>query len=198
MFTEATYKIEITGQWKSPAFVVPSGVHFTTFIGMVHNSNTFLWNVGRLSSTGVENVAESGNTTALFTEIDSGIAKKNAIASFFIPAPSAEGASSRNIYSNNNYSLISFESMIAPSPDWFVGLSGFNLFNNNQWIADTLLNSYVYDAGTEDGDIFGYNNPSTSPQQNIELLTVGKATVLANGNAFLAAIATVGITKQYQ
>ncbi|MDP9229794.1 MAG: spondin domain-containing protein [Bacteroidota bacterium] len=195
-FSEASYKVTITGKWQSPQFVVPSGVHFTTFAGMVHNENAFLWKPGQLASLGVENVAETGNTTALFKEIDSIIAKQNADTAFAISAPSATGTTTGYIYPNSNYSFISFESMIAPSPDWFVGLNGFDLYKNNQWISDTLINLFVYDAGTEEGDVFGYNNPPTSPQQNIELLTSAKATVLANGNSSLAPIATVRFTKQ--
>ena len=45
-------------------------------------------------------------------------------------------------------------SMIAPSPDWFIGLSGLNLYANKRWVADTTVQLFVYDAGTENGDVF--------------------------------------------
>jgi hypothetical protein len=195
-FTEASYKVEVTGKWKSPEFTVPGGVHFTTFVGMVHNSNAFLWQEGKLASVGVENVAEVGSTTRILTEIDSIIASKGAISRISVSAPGPTGISVGNIYCNTNYSYISFESMIAPSPDWFVGLSSFNLLKNGQWIADTTLNLYVYDAGTEEGDVFGYANPATEPRQNIRLLNVENAMVLANGNNNLAPIASVRFVKQ--
>jgi hypothetical protein len=54
---------------------------------------------------------------------------------------------------------------------------------------------YVYDAGTEDGDVFGYNNPGTIPQQPINLLDAAKGTVLANGSNSLKPIATVRFTR---
>lgn len=196
VFTEANYKVEITGKWKSPEFTVPGGVHFTIFAGMVHNQNAFLWQEGKLASVGVENIAETGSTTRLLAEIDSMIAKKNASSVFYITAPGPVSTTSGNIYCNSSYSYLSFESMIAPSPDWFVGISGFNLMKNGQWISDTTINLYVYDAGTEDGDVFGYANPATAPQQNIGLLTAGKAMVLANGNTNLGPIASVRLIKQ--
>lgn len=195
-FTEANYKVEITGKWKSPEFTVPGGVHFTLFAGMVHNQNAFLWAPGKLASTGVENVAETGSTARLITEIDSTIATKNASSFFSITAPGPTGKSTGNIYCNSNYSYISFESMIAPSPDWFVGVNGFNLLNNGQWVNDTTINLYVYDAGTEEGDVFGYSNPATVPQQNIRLLTPQAGMVLANGNLSLGPIASVRLIKQ--
>ena len=63
------------------------------------------------------------------------------------------------------------------------------------WINDATVDLIMYDAGTEDGDVFGLNNPATVPQQNIVLLTPGNASVLANGNASIAAIGTVRFIK---
>ena len=71
-----------------------------------------------------------------------------------------------------------------------------HLYRNDQWLADTTIQLYVYDAGTEEGDVFAYNNPATLPQQPIQLLTSAKGTVLANGNPSLAPIARLRITKQ--
>jgi hypothetical protein len=85
--------------------------------------------------------------------------------------------------------------MIAPSPDWFIGLSGLNLYANKKWVADTTIQLFVYDAGTEEGDVFGYANPATTPQQPIRLLEASAATVLANGNSNLKAIAEVRMVK---
>lgn len=195
VFSEARYSIEITGKWKAPEFAVPGGVHFTTVLGMVHNNETYLWKLNTKASTGVENVAENGNPNPLLFEIDSAIATGKSIALVRITAPLPTGSSKVNVYCTSNYSYISLETMLAPTPDWFTGLSSFNLYENKRWITDTTVNLYAYDAGTEDGDVFGYNNPSTVPQQNVQLLTPLNASVLANGNSQLASIATVRFTK---
>jgi len=195
-FSEAAYKITVTGLWKSPEFGVPPSVHFTNFVGMVHNQNSFLWKSGSLASIGVENIAEIGVSSVLFAEVDSAINLKMALAPISIPAPAPTGSANRTIYCNSNYSYFSFISMLAPSPDWFVGINGFNLYNNKQWISDTTILLYAYDAGTEDGDVFGYGNPPTVPQENIQLLTTSKGMTLANGNPSLGPIATVRITRQ--
>ena len=86
--------------------------------------------------------------------------------------------------------------MIAPSPDWFMGLHDVNLFKNNHWVSDTTINLLVYDAGTEEGDVFGYNNPDTSPQEPVALLTATNASVLANSNPFIGAIGTVRFVRK--
>lgn len=194
-FSEATYSVEITGKWVQPDFTVPANVHFTSFAGMVHNADGELWKPGKLASKGVENVAEVGNTTVILSEIDSVIRTKNALSLIFFTPPSATGVRKSTIYCNSNYSRVSMVSMIAPTPDWFVGLSGLHLYSNNRWTADTTIQLFVYDAGTEDGDVFGYSNPATTPQQPIKLLDASAATVLANGNATLKAIAEIRLVK---
>jgi Spondin_N len=195
LYTEATYAIEVKGKWMLPEFTVPANVHFTNFAGMVHNANGELWKPGKLATKGVENVAEVGTTTVILAEIDSVIRTKNALSLIFFAPPSATGIKTSTIYCNSNYSFVSMASMIAPSPDWFIGLSGLNLYTNKKWVADTTVQLFVYDAGTEDGDVFGYSNPATMPQQFIKLLDASAATVLANGNTSLKAIAEIRLVK---
>ena len=196
VFSEARYSVEITGKWKAPEFAVPGGVHFTTVLGMIHNNETYLWKENTKASFGVENVAESGNPNPMLSEIDSAIATGKAISLVVMTAPAPTGITKVNIYCNSNYSYISLETMLAPTPDWFTGLSGFNLFENKKWISDTKVNLYPYDAGTEDGDVFGYYNPESMPQKNVQLLTPLTASILANGNSALAPIATIRFTKK--
>ena len=186
----------ITGKWQGPAFTVPAGVHFTTFAGMVHHSKANLWQPGSLATLGVKNVAEVGNTVAINVEIDSMIASGPALERLAFSPPSATGQVTGSIRANSNFPQLSLASMIAPSPDWFIGLSSFSLYRDKQWVKDTTINLYVYDAGTEEGDVFGYSNPATVPQQPISLQTAARATVLANGNATLAPIATIRLKRQ--
>lgn len=196
LFSEARYSIEFTGKWKMPEFTATSGAHFTTVLGMVHNKATHLWKENELATKGVENVAEAGNPNPLLADIDSLIAYGRSISLIVINAPSITGSRKANIYCNTNYSYVSFETMIAPTPDWFTGINSFNLYKDNKWVADTLINLYPFDAGTEEGDVFGYNNAETVPQQKIHLLQPAQATVLANENMVFAPIASVRFIKQ--
>jgi Spondin_N len=194
-FSEARYAVTITGQWKSPAFTVPGGAHYTTFIGMVHNSNGQLWKEGRKATYGMEVLAETGGGGPILSEIDSTIRVKSALSLLLFVAPSTIGSSGVNFYCNTNYSRVSFASMLGPTPDWFVGVSDIELFSNNKWVGDTTINLYAYDAGTEDGDVFGYSNPPSVPVQDIHVLQPSQATVLANGNPTLIPIATARFIK---
>ena len=195
-YSEAIYSVEFTGKWKAPEFGVPPGIHFTTILGMIHNRQTYQWKEGELASWGVERIAESGNTGPMVMEIDSIVALGKVISYVVINAPTPIGYNKTNIYCNSNYSYISFETMIAPTPDWFTGINSFNLYANDKWITDTTVNLYSYDAGTETGDAFVYNNPETIPKENVHKLTPSQATVLANGNSTLAPIASVRFIKK--
>jgi hypothetical protein len=195
LFSEARYTITVTGKWASPDFTVPAGAHYTTFVGMVHNSNAYLWKDGTKAGAGMELLAEIGNGTTMLVEIDSMITARNASSLLLFVAPALTGNRTASLYANTNYSFISFASMLGPTPDWFVGVSGINLYKNNTWVADTTINLYAYDAGTEDGDVFGYSNPASLPQQNIHILQASQATVLSNGNPGLTAIATARFTR---
>ena len=195
-YSEASYKMTVSLNWQSPQFTLPAGAHVTALIGTIHSKDTFLWKPNTLATKGLENVAEEGNAVNMNLELDAIIASRKALSKFMIPPPPVTGSVNTILNFNTNYSYISFASMIAPSPDWFMGIYGVNLFVNNKWVDDLTINILLYDAGTEEGDVFGYNNPATDPQQNISLLTVSNATVLANGNPTITAIGTARFVKE--
>ena len=62
----ATYRVTFEGKFTASALAsgvsVPSGEHFTTLIGAVHNGSVTFWSSGAMASAGVEAVAEQGNT----------------------------------------------------------------------------------------------------------------------------------------
>ena len=54
--------------------------------------------------------------------------------------------------------------MVAPSPDWFVGVSGLLLLNSGgRWLRSHEVELYPWDAGTEDGGEFSLTNDATVP-----------------------------------
>jgi hypothetical protein len=61
--------------------------------------------------------------------------------------------------------------MIAPSPDWFVGVSALSLMENGQWVDTKTVTLFAYDAGTESGEIYTSADEDTEPQEPISKLT---------------------------
>lgn len=72
----ATYNVTLSGLWDDSHVQnsLPGGAHFTTLIGATHQPGQPLWSPGTLASEGIENVAETGDISALETEIDAAIA----------------------------------------------------------------------------------------------------------------------------
>ena len=78
-----------------------------------------------------------------------------------------------NIEVNSTFPLVSFITMIAPSPDWFVGVHDFDLCNRTtgEWEDSRGRDLPLYDAGTDSGTDFTSDDKPTNPPENIELIT---------------------------
>ncbi|MCP3892621.1 MAG: elongation factor Ts [Desulfobulbaceae bacterium] len=177
----ATYELEFTSTWNNNDITInlPVNAHFTILIGVTHGKGDALWIPGTKASQGVENVAETGSIGAIQSEISqaisAGTAGSQVISNdLYRPFPSS---SSTVFQVTDKHSSISLISMIAPSPDWFVGVSGLSLKDSNgNWIRKLIVNLVPWDAGTENGSSFSLSNTATSPQRNIALI---------NGNPFV-------------
>ena len=62
-------------------------------------------------------------------------------------------------------------SMLAPSPDWFVGLYNHKLMKNGDWIDTMTVPATLWDAGTDSGPNYTSPNQNTNPAEPITLLT---------------------------
>ena len=61
--------------------------------------------------------------------------------------------------------------MIAPSPDWFAGVTGLSLLNGvGQWADVRQVVLFPLDAGSDDGTSYTAGNANTSPKQPIRSL----------------------------
>ncbi len=169
----ATYNVTFTGNWTdastTPTGDLPGSAHFTTLIGAIHNSSVSFWSVGGTATPGVESMAEIGGTSTLRAEIQASPHHHAVIqqgVSF-----GGTGTATFSINVPEDHPLITLSSMIGPSPDWFVGISGRSLLDGQgNWQARVDINLYPYDAGTEDGDTFSLSNPNTNPQGTITRL----------------------------
>ena len=160
-----TYVVTFEGNWttaSTPGGVV-AGAHFTTLIGGIHDARVSFWRSGEAASPGVEAMAELGATRALRNEIE---ASPHAVAVIQRPvAFGGTGSATFPIEVTASHPLVTLTSMIGPSPDWFVGISGLSLLDDGQtWHAERRVDLFPYDAGTEDGTEFSLSNPDTRPR----------------------------------
>lgn len=100
---------------------------------------------------------------------------------------SGDGDTSVEFDVSTNYPLISFVSMVAPSPDWFVRISGFPLLNSEgYWKIHEEIALKAYDAGTDLGlRPTSGNQDNTADNLSITLLSSDRAdTDFENGVHF--------------
>src|SRR5262249_21560273 len=57
--------------------------------------------------------------------------------------------------------------MIAPSPDWFVGVSGLELLQGGEWRDLVVVPLFAFDAGTDSGTFYSAPNQPTAPPDPI-------------------------------
>jgi hypothetical protein len=171
----ATYRLTFTGTW-SAADVLPGTyprtAHFTGLVGATHAPGHALWEPGGLASPGVESVAEIGATLTLFTEVSQLIASGAAGTALIAPGLSPLPSSLVLEFSvDDEHPQVSFASMVAPSPDWFIGVSGVDLRGPSGWVPHLSYDLRPWDAGTEQGTAFALSNPDTIPHVAIAPVT---------------------------
>ena len=81
------------------------------------------------------------------------------------------GYKSTKIMVQNMYSMVSLITMIAPSPDWFVGVDSYDLCGMNGWKEKVTMYLLPWDAGTEDGLTYKLDNMPTNPVDVIMRIT---------------------------
>ena len=185
---EATYRVVIEGLWNdSQSNPYPASAHFTDFYGVNHSSSALLWKAGELASRGIEDVAEIGVTSSLEFEVNqlqqAGLAGNAIRLSSLFNLPNSTQTTIRVSVDKSRVSLIS---MVAPSPDWFVGISGVDLRSSNGWRSVLTLSLVPYDAGTEEGNQFSLFNAATVPAEPIE--RVGNDSPFLQTNPVLARV----------
>lgn len=196
MEATARYSVTFTAQWNAADHgTVPGGAHFTTLAGAGVNADADLWVPGELASRGLENLAELGQTSTFLTEIAAKTEAGDAGESITSSGTGATGTSVFELTVSRNLPNFTFGSMVAPSPDWFVGLSEFPLLDSGgRWIDDTGdMGLPAWDAGTETGNQFSLNGTATNPPEPIRLLTetVGGTVEFERGTVGGSYLATI-------
>jgi hypothetical protein len=170
----AQYTVTFDAAWSQATH--PSGFppnpHWSPLVGGTHNASVSFWNAGQLASQGIEDMAELGATTPLANEVTAAITAGSAasviLGGGISPSP---GSTSVSFAIDRDFPLVTLVSMIAPSPDWFVGVSGLPLFENGNWVDQKAVSLWLYDAGTDSGTNYTSPNQDTNPQNPIALHT---------------------------
>jgi hypothetical protein len=150
----------------------PSDPHFSPLVGGTHSSAVRLWQEAAPATEGIRDMAERGLTSRLEEEVRAAIAAGTAehvLRGGGIPL--SPGAVSLEFEISQDHPLVTLVSMVAPSPDWFTGVSGLPLFEGGQWVERRSLDLGPWDAGTDSGTTFTSPDRPTEPRQGISRIT---------------------------
>ena len=166
--SEAIYTITFTGAWTTTVTPggLPGGAHFSRLIGGVHNDEVTFLESGEEASAGVESMAEVGGYSTLRSEINAAGDDRLSIlqGTSDTLSPTAPVTFS-DVTLTTDHPRVTLVTMIAPSPDWFVGVSGLSMLDSSgDWKESVSVNLYPWDAGTEEGTEFSLTNAETVPQ----------------------------------
>jgi hypothetical protein len=169
----ARYRVTFDATWTQGSHPTdfPPRPHFSPLIGGTHSEAVVFWETGSPASPGIEAMSEEGATSPLDAEIQAAIASGTAEGLIqgggINPSP---GSTSVEFQITRDFPLVTLVSMIAPSPDWFVGVRGLSMIENGEWVAQRTMELAPYDAGTDSGPTFRSRNMDTQPQEPISRL----------------------------
>lgn len=169
----ARYRVTFEATWDATTHPTdfPPNPHFSGLVGGTHRSTVSFWQAGGLATEGIRLMAERGRQSPLDIEVDAAIRAGQAqhllVGS---DVPSSPGSTSLDFEVSVDYPQVTLVTMVAPSPDWFVGVSGLNLLESGDW-ADRTVDLFPWDAGTDSGVSYRSADRVTAPPQAIARLT---------------------------
>ncbi len=159
----------------------PGNPHFSPLIGATHLAATRFWEADVLASEGIERMAEEGSQSPLDAEIVA--AQAAGIAETLIRGgglPVSPGTRTVEFDVTTAFPSVTLVTMVAPSPDWFVGVSALPLLVNGEWRTEVVVELSPWDAGTDSGASYESGNADMVPPASIALLRT--APVVVNGS----------------
>jgi hypothetical protein len=170
----ARYAVTFDSSWSASTHPTdfPASAHWSGLIGGTHTSAVSFWTEGSLASEGIRRMAERGSKSPLDDEVSQAIAGGTAQQVLSGPAlGTSPGSVSMEFEISEAFPLVTLVTMVAPSPDWFAGVSGLPLFQNSRWVDEVRVELYAFDAGTDSGVTYSAPDLETVPRQPIARIT---------------------------
>jgi hypothetical protein len=166
----ATYEVTFESIWSAGTHPTdfPDDAHYSGLIGGTHNAEVEFWREGGTASEGIRRMAERGSKAPLDDEVNQAIGRGT--AEFLLSGGAlarSPGTITMEFAISRTHALVTLVTMVAPSPDWFVGVAGLPLFANDDWRSTTSIDLYGFDAGTDSGRTYRAPDEETRPRQPI-------------------------------
>ena len=123
------------------------------------------------ATPGVQDVAETGATAKLEAELTEGLGSTFVKDVAIGTGPIMPGTTaSFTVGVDCKFYFIGLDTMVFPSPDWFVAISRLSVLKRGRFIDFAVQRLRVYDAGTDSGLTLEAEDSVTSPVENIHRL----------------------------
>ncbi|KAF6776101.1 hypothetical protein AHF37_04109 [Paragonimus kellicotti] len=204
----ATYNLTFQGLWTRETHPRdwpvhnPGLLHWTNLIGASHMPGFRIYQFGEPASAGVSAVCAYGDTTVLKQSL--GIAASNTGSISSVPTGTQRGAmgigplhsliSTPGMWSeetltesrstlvgvNRTHPLISFLSMLGPSPNWCAGVASQSVCQADcTWVKQLQIDLFPWDAGVRNGETY---IPKEADRKFGEPASAGVSAVCAYGD----------------
>ncbi len=180
--TSATYDVIFESTWSAATHPqdFPAGAHYSSWVGATHGDEVEFWAPGELASLGIQDVAELGRTAQIEVEIQDAIAAGTAADLLSGPSLSSPGMAKFTFEIDPSHPLVTLVTMVAPSPDWFIGVHGLSLVEAGRWVEQLTVPMVAYDAGTDSGMSYTASNDATRPP--VPIFAIERPPFLVNGD----------------
>lgn len=171
----ATYRMTFDATWSEQTHPenFPANAHFSPLIGAVHGDDVELWRLGGEASPGIESMAETGATATLRGEMAELRQQGMVVREIRGPGINSPETTEMTLTVDRDHPFVTLVTMIAPSPDWFVGVSGLPLKSLAHWVPEVTVFLSAYDAGTDSGLTYTAFDANTIPQDIISPIDHG-------------------------
>ncbi|MEA2604834.1 MAG: hypothetical protein QOF89_5826 [Acidobacteriota bacterium] len=167
------YRVELTPLWTKASFPFEypdtsliHKPHFSGLIGTAHNASFHLFAEGQMPTPGLERLSEEGKHDPMDQEINAAIAAHNALAlTESDPLKDFSQTAKTEVLVDDAHPMVSLVAMVAPSPDWFAGVSDVNLMDNGSWTASKSVDVFAWDSGGDDGTTYLADDKDNDPKK---------------------------------
>lgn len=188
------YEIRFAATWTADSHPLeyPAGAHFSGLIGATHGNAYRVFEDGGTATAGLEALSEHGAHSPLNSEIRAAI-KDGKAGVLFESGPlfTFPGSIEARFTVDAAHPYVSAVAMIAPSPDWFTGVSNVSLRKDGKWINRLTYPLYAWDAGTDSGTTYTANDKDTRPRQSVRM----NASAHFAHNRLLKPVGTITLTR---
>jgi len=177
--TTAKYHLLLENYWGVENYPqeFPEDAHLSLIGGATHNEAVSFWDVGEVASRGIEDMAEAGLIDKLLLdEVDPAIENGTADSRIEIreytdaEIEGVPGITEFDLSMNSQWPRVSMVTMLGPSPDWFVGVSGLALQDADGWLEKLSVDLPLYDGGTKSDITPVMGGPDIRPPNPIGLV----------------------------